>query len=176
MVVCVLSCVQLFVTHGSPVHGIFQARILEWVVISCFRVASQLRDWTHFSRVFCIRRGVLYRRATWEARHKLYRVIKINWDQSQDGFPVSSPWAAESESASVTQVERSPGGSELEKLPASAGDRRGLHPRPGRPLEKEAASRSSILASLVAQLVKSPTAVQEAPVWFLGPKDALKKG
>ena len=36
---------------GSSVHGIFQARILEWVAISFFRRSFWLRDWT---RVSCI--------------------------------------------------------------------------------------------------------------------------
>ena len=31
---------------GSPLHGIFQARILEWVAISSSRESSQPRDWT----------------------------------------------------------------------------------------------------------------------------------
>ena len=35
---------------GSSVHGIFQARILEWVAISCSRGSSQPRDWTRVSR------------------------------------------------------------------------------------------------------------------------------
>ena len=44
-----LSLVQFFVTlwTGSSVHGIFQARILEWVAISFSRGSSQTRDWTH---------------------------------------------------------------------------------------------------------------------------------
>ena len=49
---------------GSPVHGIFQARILEWVAISSSRGSSQPRDWTHVS---CIGRWILYHSATWEA-------------------------------------------------------------------------------------------------------------
>ena len=39
---CTLSCVQLFAspwTPGSSIHGIFQARILDWVVIS-FSIAN----------------------------------------------------------------------------------------------------------------------------------------
>ena len=58
-----LNCVQLFVTPkdcspaGPSVHGISQARILEWVAISFFGGSSQPRDWTHASytgrRVFC---------------------------------------------------------------------------------------------------------------------------
>ena len=34
---------------GSSVHGIFQARILEWVVISSSRGSFQPRGWTHIS-------------------------------------------------------------------------------------------------------------------------------
>ena len=36
---------------GSSVHGILQARILEWVAISFSRVSSQLRDWTEVSHI-----------------------------------------------------------------------------------------------------------------------------
>ena len=57
---CVCS-VQLVVTPwtvcsppGSSVHGIFQARILEWVAISYSRGSSWPRDWTHISWVSCI--------------------------------------------------------------------------------------------------------------------------
>ena len=34
---------------GSSVHGIFQARILEWASISLSRGSSQPRGWTHIS-------------------------------------------------------------------------------------------------------------------------------
>ena len=39
---------------GSSLHGILQAKILEWVAISFSRGSSQLRDWT---RVSCIAGG-----------------------------------------------------------------------------------------------------------------------
>ena len=42
---------------GSSVHGILQARILEWVAISFSRGSSWPRDWT---QLFCIGRWVLY--------------------------------------------------------------------------------------------------------------------
>ena len=45
---------------GFSVHGILQARILEWVAISSYRGSSQSRDWTHVSWVSCIGRQVLY--------------------------------------------------------------------------------------------------------------------
>ena len=45
---------------GSSVHGISQARILEWVAISYSRGSSWPRDLTWVSCVSCIGRGVLY--------------------------------------------------------------------------------------------------------------------
>ena len=47
-----LSRVRLFATpwtHGSSIHGIFQARILEWFAISFSRGSSQPRDQTQVS-------------------------------------------------------------------------------------------------------------------------------
>ena len=49
---------------GSSVHGITQARILEWVIISFSRGSPQLRDRTC---VFCVAGGFFNHRATWEA-------------------------------------------------------------------------------------------------------------
>ena len=37
--------------RGSSVHGIFQARVLEWVAISFSRGSSQPRDWTQVSLI-----------------------------------------------------------------------------------------------------------------------------
>ena len=39
---------------GSSVHGILQARILQWVAISFSRGSSQIKDWTGISCVSCI--------------------------------------------------------------------------------------------------------------------------
>ena len=36
---------------GSTIHGIFQARILEWVAISFSRRSSQPKDWTRVSSI-----------------------------------------------------------------------------------------------------------------------------
>ena len=49
---------------GFSVHGILQARILEWVAISFFRGSSQLSDWTRISYVSCTGRWVLYHNTT----------------------------------------------------------------------------------------------------------------
>ena len=56
---------------GSSVHGISQARILEWVAISYSRGSSQSRDQTHVS---CIGRHVLYHWATFLLGLKLSRL------------------------------------------------------------------------------------------------------
>ena len=45
---------------GSSVHGISQARILEWVTISCSRGSSQSSDWIWVSYISCIGRQILY--------------------------------------------------------------------------------------------------------------------
>ena len=45
---------------GSSVHGILQARILEWVAISFSRGSLGPRDRTHISYVSCTGRWVLY--------------------------------------------------------------------------------------------------------------------
>ena len=45
---------------GFSVCGIFQARILEWVVISSSSRSSWPRDWTRVSCISCIGRRILY--------------------------------------------------------------------------------------------------------------------
>ena len=50
---------------GSSVHGILQARILEWVAISYSRGSSWARGWTCVS---CIGRWTHYHCTTWEAQ------------------------------------------------------------------------------------------------------------
>jgi len=45
---------------GSSIHGIFQARILEWVAMFSSRWSSRYRDWTQDSCVSCIGRQILY--------------------------------------------------------------------------------------------------------------------
>ena len=63
---------------GSSFHGIFQARVLEWVATAFSRGSSQPRDWTHIS---CIGRWVLYHWATREASVQInsFQII-INLD------------------------------------------------------------------------------------------------
>ena len=52
---------ELYSPPGSSVHGMFQARILEWVAVSFSRGSSWPRDWTCIS---CIASPILYHWAT----------------------------------------------------------------------------------------------------------------
>ena len=51
---------------GSSVHGISQARVLEWVSMPSSRGSSRPRERTHVSCVSCISRQNRYHWATWE--------------------------------------------------------------------------------------------------------------
>ena len=53
---------------GSSVHGISQARILEWVAMSSSREFSWPRARTRVSWVSCFGKWVIYHWATWEAQ------------------------------------------------------------------------------------------------------------
>ena len=62
--VCAQSCPTLCnpldcSPPGSSLHGILQARILEWVAISFSRGSSVTRDWTGISCNFCLHRLIL---------------------------------------------------------------------------------------------------------------------
>ena len=63
--VCVLSCVRLCNpmecrVPGTSVHGIFQSRILDWIVISSSRGCTWPRDWSHVSHVSCTGRWIFF--------------------------------------------------------------------------------------------------------------------
>ena len=73
---------------GSLVHGILQARILEWVAMPSSRRSSQPRDRTCGSPVSCIAGGFFTTSATWEAtiyESKVYVTVEklLNLSESQ---------------------------------------------------------------------------------------------
>ena len=66
-----------FSLPGSSVHGILQARTLEWVVISFFRASSRPRDWTW---VYCTvgkRRPKYFTTTEW-----LWRTVNLSFPPS----------------------------------------------------------------------------------------------
>ena len=54
---------------ASSVHGILQARMLEWFVISFSKRSFHPRDQTHVSCGFRIGRWIFYHWATWKVWH-----------------------------------------------------------------------------------------------------------
>ena len=73
---CVCSATQLCPTLCGPMgcnlpgfsaHGIFQARILEWGAISCFRGSSWPRDQNYVPCSPAVSGGFFTGSATWEA-------------------------------------------------------------------------------------------------------------
>ena len=74
---CLIFCDPLDCSPpGFSVHGILQARILEWVAISFSRRSSRPRDLTPISCISCISRWILYHCATWESLCILLTGIK----------------------------------------------------------------------------------------------------
>ena len=76
--VSVLCCAKLCLTlcnpvgcspPGSSVHGILQARILEWVAMASSRGSSQPRDQTHIPCISCTAGGCFTCWATREAQN-----------------------------------------------------------------------------------------------------------
>ena len=68
---CAQSCSTLLdpvdcCPPGSSVHGIFPARIMEWIAISSSRGSTWPKDWSCVSCISCIGRRILYPWATSE--------------------------------------------------------------------------------------------------------------
>ena len=70
---CPTLCDPWTVAHQAPLHGILQARILEWVAMPSSRESSRPRDWIHVSYVSWIGRQVLYS-AKPNFRHKTRQI------------------------------------------------------------------------------------------------------
>ena len=97
MCVCVLAaqlCLTLFEPMncslpGSSVHGILQARTLEWIAIPFFRGSSPPRDRTQVS---CIAGRFFTVWATREAFPMIYPVFKIQGQHGFITFPIHFKW------------------------------------------------------------------------------------
>ena len=99
-----LCCVQLFCDPrdcsppGFSLYGIFQARVLEWVVISYSRGSSQPRDQTCISCVSCIGRHSLPLAPPWLSiqlcMNKTSRDFSLTApDTGQEAIQISSVFA-----------------------------------------------------------------------------------
>ena len=80
---------------GSPVPGILQARILEWVAVPSSRGSSWPRDWTQGSCISCTAGEFFTRWVTWEALSILYIESVVCVCQSQSlnsAHPLFPSW------------------------------------------------------------------------------------
>ena len=68
---------------SSSVHGILQARILEWVAAPSSRGSSRPGDRTHISSISCIGRRVLYHQRHREAHQRNKMVLFIKQIETQ---------------------------------------------------------------------------------------------
>ena len=92
-----MDCIQ----PGSSLHGISQARGLEWVVISHSSGSSRPRDWTWVS---CIGRWILHHCTTWEAPNSIpYPALKEGKGEERENGAASGamPQGGIKEHASV---------------------------------------------------------------------------
>ena len=71
---------------GSSVHGILQARILEWVTISSSRESSWVRDQICISCISCFGRWILYYHATWETPNLSY----LKWNKFSSSVAIDT--------------------------------------------------------------------------------------
>ena len=60
---------------GSSVHGVLQARLLEWIVMPSSKGSSQPSDQTRVSYVSWISGGFFTTNATWEALGRFHNVL-----------------------------------------------------------------------------------------------------
>ena len=135
---------------GSSVHGILQARVLEWVATSFSRGSSQPRDQT---RVSCIA-GRCF--TVWAIREAYLNQL------IQQIFIKHLLWAWNSVGTEDTAVNKP-------KSPPS----RDSHWNGWKRCIVKLLRRG---AYLMAQTVKNPPAVQETWVWSLGWEDLLEEG
>ena len=156
----------------SYVHRIFQSSILEWVVISSSR-GSWNRDWTCSLWTSCIIGWFFTTEPPGKLRGEQNNSNSNNctlWIRTNQNFTVSwyntalfHFWSHLFSSVGKESVYNSGDPDWILELGRSAGE--GI----GHPLQY-------FWVSLVAQLVKSLTAMQETWFWSLGLEDLLEKG
>jgi len=74
---CLALCDRMdYSPKGSSVHGILQARTVEWVAMPSSRGSCRPRDQTLRHLCFLHCRWILYHWATWEAPHLVWELLQ----------------------------------------------------------------------------------------------------
>ena len=98
LIMCLCICAQSYLAPCNPVdcsppassvHGVSQARILEWVAISSSRGSSQSSDGIRISWVSCIGKRILYHYTTWKALNKGKQLPNVELEPMTLGLRVS---------------------------------------------------------------------------------------
>ena len=71
---------------GSSIHGILQARVLEWVAMSFSRGSSQPRDWTQVSRIAGRRFTI------WAINSQIQYLTASNYTTGNTDYPTAIPY------------------------------------------------------------------------------------
>ena len=144
---------------GSSVHGILQARILEWVVNSSSRGFSRPRDWASISYISCIGRQALL---------PLVPAGKPN----RGNIQVKTP-KLKKDLKNFRFLRRF-----LEEWGWDPNFRNIYPPnKEGQTTQFPLSNHLPFISNpLAAQTIKNPPAVQETQVWSLGQNDPLEKG
>ena len=179
---------------GSSVHGISQARILEWVAIPFSRASSRPRERT---RIFCIGRWILYCQACGEVpgRHRLC-AISPGWGEiCIDPFRVHNSWVT----AVLPQPESDPelpgsyplaGASDSFAVPTDSGmslpkrivkeiwEKKWLSSKLSAPLFSGVIITSTCTYQGLPQWLsdEDPCAMQETQIRSLGQREPLEEG
>ena len=174
---------------GSPVHGIFQARVLEWVAIAFSKVPAYmttketLSQWLHlFSTIWPSLRNwkpasILNYPVDFQSLGNCLRKLHIFWDTLADsGRDVCCQ-------LTMKGNYHHRGGTGTQSRPGVPGRKLGNASKLvlaffAKAWEVGKSRQVNLLfwASLIAQLVKDPPPMQETPVRFLGREDLLEKG
>ena len=182
---CVCSVAQLCTTlcdpvdyslPGSSFHGVFQARILEWVAISYSRESSWPRDWT---QVFCISSlaGRFFTTAPPGKPTCIYTIYNIQYCTNRGKFFCNAitcihGYALRKKSLIISIIMNRARIFLINIIVDCILALENLLTI----FKSENTSGSSFRASLIVQLVKNLPAMQETPGWFLDREDPLEKG
>ena len=105
---CLTACHPIdHSSPGSSVHGILQARILEWVAMLSSRGSSWDRDWSCISFLPCFGRWVLNTSEIWEAPWYYIHIYRIYYFYTTIVQLLSSVWLFEIPSIEFSSVAQS---------------------------------------------------------------------
>ena len=165
------SCLTLCDPMDYTVHGILQAIILEWATIPFSGGSSQPRDRTqvsHFADGFFTVWATREAQEYWSGSLSLLEQIFPNESNQGIAGGFFTSWATrEAQLSSKYRLKQHEEYHFMYKISIKCQSQK---------FSVIIYLVPSLSASLIAQLVKNPSAMQKIPVWFLGQEDSMEKG